>query len=65
MPRVKVRQERNAAVEEKIRRALEKREREGTSSQDLATEFDVSRSTLNDNVRARGGKSRQKAREEE
>ena len=63
MPRVKVRQEGNAAVEEKIRRALEKREWEGASFQDLATEFDVPWSTLND--RARGGKSRQKAHEEE
>lgn len=44
MPRVRVRQERNAAVEAKIRRALE---REGTSFQDLATEFDVPQSTLN------------------
>ena len=63
MPRVKVRQGRNTAVEEKIQRTLEKREWEGTSFQDLATEFDVPRSTLND--RARGGKSRQKAHEEE
>ena len=63
MPRVKVWQQRNAAVEEKIWHALEMREREGTSFQDLATEFDVLRSTLNN--RARGGKSRQKAHEEE
>ena len=63
MPRVEVRQERNAAVEEKIRCALEKRDREGTSFQDLAAEFEVPRSTLND--RARGRKSRQKAHEKE
>ena len=63
MPRVKVRQEKNEAIEEKIQRALEKRDREGTSFQDLAIEFGVPRSTLND--RARGGKSRQKAHEEE
>ena len=63
MPRVKVRQEKNAAVEEKIRCALEKRDREGTSFQDLASEFGVPRSTLND--RARGGISRRKAHEEE
>ena len=54
MPRVKVWQERNAAVEEKTRCALEKRDR---------TEFEVPQSTLND--RARGRKSRQKAHEKE
>ena len=63
MPRVKVRQEKNDAVEEEIRRALEKRDREGTSFQDLAFEFGVPRLTLND--RARGGISRWKAHEEE
>ena len=41
MPRVMVRQERKAAVEDKIRRALEKRGREGTSFQGLATGFGV------------------------
>ena len=63
MPRVKVRQEKNDAVEEEIWRALEKRDREGTSFQDLASEFGVPRSTLNN--RARGGISRRKAHEEE
>ena len=63
MPRVKVRQEQNEAIEEKIQRALEKRDREGTSLQDLAIEFGVLCSTLND--RARGGKSCRKAHEEE
>ena len=63
MHRVKVRQEKNDAVKENIRCALEKRDQEGTSFQDLAVEFRVPRSTLND--RARGGKSRQKAHEEE
>ena len=42
---------------------LEKRDLEGTSFQDLAIEFGVPRSTLNDRVR--GGKSRRKAHEEE
>ena len=63
MPRVEVRQEKNEAIEEKTRRALEKRDREGTSFQDLAIEFGVLHSTLND--RARGGKSRWKVHEEE
>ena len=63
MPRVKVRQEENDAAEENIRCTLEKRGREGTSFQDLASEFGVPRSTLND--RARGGISHRKAHEEE
>ena len=63
MPRVKVRQEKNDAVEEEIRRALEKRDREGTFFQDLASEFGVPRSTLNGRVR--GGISHRKAHEEE
>ena len=63
MPRVKVWQEENDAAEENIRCTLEKRGREGTSFQDLASEFGVPRSTLND--RARGGISHRKAHEEE
>ena len=63
MPRVKVRQEKNEAIEEKIQCALEKRDREGTSLQDSAIEFGVLCLTLND--RARGGKSHWKAHEEE
>ena len=63
MPRVKVWQEKNEAIEEKIQRPLEKRDREGTSFQDLATEFVVLCSILND--RARGGTSCWKAHEEE
>ena len=63
MPRVKVRQEKNKAIEEKIQHTLEKRDREGTSFQDLAIEFRVLCLTLND--RARGGKPCQKAHEEE
>ena len=63
MPRVKVRQKKNEAIEEKIQRTLEKRDREGTSFQDLVIEFGVLCSTLND--RARGGKSCRKAHEEE
>ena len=59
MPRVKVRQEKNEAIEEKIR----EKDREGTSFQDLAIEFGVLCLTLND--RARGGKSCRKAHEEE
>ena len=63
MPRVKLQQEKNEAIEEKIQHALEERDREGTSFQDLAIEFGVPCSTLNDRVR--GGKPRQKAHEEE
>ena len=48
MPRVKVREEKNTAVKEKIRCALEKSDREGTLLQDLAIEFEVPRSMLND-----------------
>ena len=48
MPRVKVRQEKNEAIEEKIQHTLEKRDREGTSFQDLAIEFGVLCSTLNE-----------------
>lgn len=49
----------NAAAEARIRCALEKRDREGASFPDLASEFGVPRSALNG--RASGGKSRQKA----
>ena len=63
MPRVKVWREENEAIEEKIQRALEKRDREGTSFQDLAIGFGVPRLTLDD--RARGGKSHQEAHGEE
>ena len=63
MPRVKVRQEKNEAIEEKIQRTLEKRDPEGTSFQDLVIEFGVLCLILND--RAGGGKSYRKAHEEE
>ena len=63
MPRVKVRQEKNEAIKEKIQHTLEKRDREGTSFQDFTFEFGVLCSTLND--RARGGKLYLKAHEEE
>ena len=63
MPRVKVRQEKNELIEEKIQHALEKRDRDGRSFQDFAIEFGVPCSTLND--WARGRKSRRKAHEEE
>ena len=63
MPQVKVWQEKNEAIEEKIQHPLEKRDREGTSFQDLAIEFGLLCSTLNN--RARGGKSCRKAHEED
>ena len=61
MPRVKVRQEKNTAVEEKIRCSLEKRDREGTPLQELAIEFEVPRSLLNDREESRNhGRKRMK-----
>ena len=62
MPTVKVRAAKEKDLEDRIRRALEQRDREGTTLRELATIYDVPRSTLSDHTR--GGKTRRQAHED-
>ena len=62
MSTIKVRAAKEKDLEDRIRRALEQRDREDTTLRELATIYDVLRSTLSD--RARGGKTRRQAHED-
>ena len=62
MPAIKVRAANENDLEDHIRRALEQRDREGTTLRELATLYNVPRSTLSD--RARGGQTRRRAHED-
>ena len=62
MPTTKVCAAKEKDLEDRIRRALEQRVREGTTLRELATIYDLPRSTLSD--RARGGGTRQKTHED-
>ena len=62
MPKVKDRAATENDLEDRIRRALDQRDREGTTLRELAILYNVPRSTLSD--RTRGGKTQQKAHED-
>ena len=61
MPKIKARAATENDLEDRIRRALEQRDREGTILRELAILYKVPRSTLSDCTT--GGKTRQKAHE--
>ena len=62
MPTIKVRAANENVLEDRIRRALEQRAREGTTLRRLATLYSPPRSTLSD--RSRGGQTRRRAHED-
>ena len=62
MPKIKARAATENDLEDRIRCALEQRDREGTTLRELAILYKVPWSTLSD--RGRGGKTRQKAHED-
>ena len=62
MPAIKVRAAKENDLEDRIQRALEQRDQEGTTLRELATLYDVPRSTLSDH--ARGGQTRCRAHED-
>ena len=59
---IKVRAANEDSLEDRIRRAQEQRDREGTTLRELATLYSVPRSNLND--RARGGQMWRRAHED-
>ena len=59
MPTTKVRAAQEKNLEDRIRRALNQRDRDGTTPRELATIYNVPRCTPGD--RARGGKTRRQA----
>ena len=62
MPKIKDRAATENDLEDRIRRALDQRGREGTTLRELAILYKVPRSTLSD--RARGGETQQKVHED-